>query len=304
MDDTSAQSFTSNDFPSHGSTLIKPDPATVASLAQAIGVFDSGLGGLTVLDAFRRKLPEQDFVYLGDNAHAPYGTKSPAEVYDLTVRGVRRLFDAGCDLVILACNTASAVALHDLQVNWLDAANHRVLGVFVPIIEHLTRRNWGDNAPPSHTGLRDVALFATPATVISGAFPRELRFRARDVKVVAQACSGLVEAIEAGDLDGAGDLAQRHVAELLARLPRPQSAVLGCTHYPLVEAAFRAALPPETALVSQPELTAASLADYLGRHKRFRGGTGEVRYLTTGDPDAVGRRAQVFTGHPLPFLPA
>jgi glutamate racemase len=124
------------------------------------------------------------------------------------------------------------------------------------------------------------------------------------VKVVAQACSGLVEAIEAGDLDAAAGLARTHAAELLARLPRPQSAVLGCTHYPLVEAAFRAALPPETTLVSQPELTAASLADYLGRHRRFRGGSGTVRYLTTGDPEAVGRRAQVFTGEPLPFAPA
>ena len=118
-----------------------------------------------------------------------------------------------------------------------------MLGVFVPVIEHLTRRDWGDNAPPTHTGLRDVALFATPATVRSGAFPRELRFRARDVAVVPQACTGLVEAIEAGDLDRAGDVAREHVAALLARLPAPQSAVLGCTHYPLVEAAFRDALP-------------------------------------------------------------
>ena len=123
------------------------------------------------------------------------------------------------------------MALHDLQVNWLNPATHRVLGVFVPAIEHLTRRDWGDNAPPTHTGLRDVALFATPATVRSGAFPRELRFRARDVTVVPQACTGLVEAIEAGDLDRAGEVAREHVAALLARLPAPQSAVLGCTHY-------------------------------------------------------------------------
>ena len=210
-----------------------------------IGVFDSGLGGLTILDAVVRRLPEQDFVYLGDNLNAPYGLKSPAEVYNLTVAGVERLFAAGCALVVLACNTASAVALHDLQVNWLNPLTHRVLGVFVPVIEHLTRRDWGDNTPPTHTGLRDVALFATPATVRSGAFPRELRFRARDVKVVPQACTGLVEAIEAGDLDRAAAVASEHVAALLARLPEPQSAVLGCTHYPLVEAAFRAALPPD-----------------------------------------------------------
>jgi glutamate racemase len=269
-----------------------------------IGVFDSGLGGLTILGAITRRLPRQDFLYYGDNANAPYGRRPPREIYDLTVRGVQRLFDAGCNLVILACNTASAVALHDLQVNWLDPRERRVLGVFVPVIEHLTRRDWGDNAPPTHTGLSDVALFATPATVASGAFPRELRFRARDVTVYPQACTGLVEAIEAGDFAHAGDIARGHVAELLTRLPRPQSAVLGCTHYPLVEAVFREALPPETALVSQPELIADSLADYLERHPRFNHGTGAVGYLTSGDPEAVGRRAAVFTGAPLPFRPA
>jgi glutamate racemase len=261
-----------------------------------IGIFDSGLGGLTVLRAIRKALPEQDFVYLGDNAHAPYGLKSPAEVYNLTVAGVERLFAEGCGLVVLACNTASAVALHDLQVNWLNPATHRVLGVFVPVIEHLTRRDWGDNAPPTHTGLHDVALFATPATVRSGAFPRELRFRARDVTVVPQACTGLVEAIEAGELD--------RVAALLARLPEPQSAVLGCTHYPLVESAFREALPASTTLVAQPRLIASSLADYLARHPRFRGGSGVVSYLTSADPAAVGHRAAIFTGEPLPFRPA
>lgn len=270
-----------------------------------IGVFDSGLGGLTVLRAMIGQLPEQDFVYLGDNANAPYGRRPPHEIYALTVAGVRRLFAEGCGLVVLACNTASAVALHDLQVNWLDPTERRVLGVFVPVIEHLTRRDWGDNAPPTHTGLRDVALFATPATVASGAFPRELKFRARDVRVEAQPCGGLVEAIEAGELDHAGDVARSHVADLLTRLPAPQSAVLGCTHYPLVEAAFRDALPPETALVSQPDLIADSLADYLKRHPRFRGGAGGARrYLTTGDPAAVGARAAVFVGGTLDFAPA
>lgn len=267
----------------------------------AIGVFDSGLGGLTVLRAMARRLPEQDFVYLGDNANAPYGRRTPREIHDLTIEGVKRLFREDCALVVLACNTASAVALHDLQVEWLDPTHRRVLGVFVPVIEHLTRRDWGDDGPPTHTGLRDVALFATPATVASGAFPRELKFRARDVAVEPQACVGLVEAIEAGDMDRAGAVAREHVAALLSRLPAPQSAVLGCTHYPLVEAAFRAALPQGTAIVSQPEVVAESLADYLKRHPRFRGGTGALRYLTTGDPAAVGASAARFMGEPLPF---
>ncbi len=269
-----------------------------------IGVFDSGLGGLTILDALTRALPGQDFIYLGDNANAPYGPRPPEEIYALTIAGVSRLFDEGCGLVILACNTASAVALHDLQVDWLNPATHRVLGVFVPVIEHLTRRDWGDNTPPTHTGLRDVALFATAATVQSGAFPRELKFRARDVTVVPRACIGLVEAIEAGDLAAAADVARDHVEALLQYLPKPQSAVLGCTHYPLVEAAFRAALPESTTLVSQPALIAASLGDYLKRHRRFAGGTGTVGYLTTGDPAAVAARARVFTGAEPPFRAA
>ncbi len=272
-----------------------------------IGVFDSGLGGLTVLRAMMRRLPEERFVYLGDNANAPYGRRTPQAIHDLTIAGVRRLFREGCNLVILACNTASAVALHDLQTHWLDPRERRVLGVFVPVIEHLTRRDWGDDGPPTHTGLRDVALFATPATVASGAFPRELRFRARDVRVEAQACEGLVDAIEAGAFDAASAIARGHVAALMERLPAPQSAVLGCTHYPLVEDAFRAALPAATELVSQPDLVAASLEDYLRRHRRFRdtGGAGPaVRYITTGDPAAVGARAAVFTGTPLAFAAA
>lgn len=270
----------------------------------AIGVFDSGLGGLTILRALARRMPDQDFVYFGDTANAPYGPRAPSEIYALTVAGVKRLFAEGCGLVVLACNTASAVALHDLQVNWLDARERRVLGVFVPVIEHLTRRDWGDATPPTHTGLRDVALFATRATVASGAFPRELRFRARDVAVEAQACDGLVDAIEAGSLNRAGEIARGHVAALLARLPLPQAAVLGCTHYPLVEAAFRAALPPTTALVSQPDLVAQSLTDYLRRHPRFAGGEGRVTCLTSGDSEAVGLRAEIFIGAPVAFRPA
>jgi glutamate racemase len=171
----------------------------------------------------------------------------------------------------------------------------------VPVIEHLTRRDWGDNSPPTHTGLGTVALFATPATVASGAFPRELRFRARDVRVEAQACPGLVEAIERGEAAEAGRLVVRHVAALRERLPVPQAAVLGCTHYPLVEAAFRAALPEATTLVSQPAIVAESLADYLGRHRRFRGGSGQRRFLTSGDPEAVAREGSQFLGYPAAF---
>ena len=269
----------------------------------SVGVFDSGLGGLTILNVFRTVLPDQSFVYFGDNQNTPYGEKQPGEVYDLTIAGVKKLFDLGFDLVILACNTASAVDLHDLQVNWLQG-ERRVLGVFVPMIEDLTSRDWGDNTPPTHTGLHDVALFATPATIASGAFARELKFRARDVTVFGQACDGLVEAIEAADEDRIEDLVARHVGKVLERLPVPQSAVLGCTHYPLLEDVFRKYLPEETRLISQPEIVAASLADYLKRHPRFTDQSGGVRHITTGNSSTVSASAQKLMGLDVTFGPA
>jgi hypothetical protein len=173
-----------------------------------IGVFDSGLGGLTVLGALRAALPAQDFIYFGDNANAPFGTRGAGEIYDLTCKGVARLFGEGCDLVILACNTASAVALRRLQEQWLPitAPERRVLGVFVPVIETLTGRPWAYDGPSAPAAVSRVALFATPATVASDAFPRELRLRASGLTVTQQACPGLVDALEAGDDAGASAL--------------------------------------------------------------------------------------------------
>ena len=163
----------------------------------AVGVFDSGLGGLTVYEAVSKRLPEVAFVYYGDNAHAPYGVRTPDDIYNLTCRGVERLWDEGCDLVILACNTASAAALKKMQEHWIPK-DKRVLGVFVPLIEALTERQWGDNSPPREVAVKHVALFATPATVASRAFQRELAYRAIGVDVEAQPCGGVVDAIEAG----------------------------------------------------------------------------------------------------------
>ncbi|MBL1437993.1 MAG: aspartate/glutamate racemase family protein [Rhodobacteraceae bacterium] len=262
-----------------------------------IGVFDSGLGGLTILRALKERLPEQAFVYLGDNANTPYGTRDAYDVFDLTTKSVQTLFDNGCELVILACNTASASALHRMQVSWLAKGEQRVLGVFVPMIENLTKRDWGDNAPPTHTGLENVAVFATRSTIESGAFPREMKFRARDVEIVGQICDGLVDAIEAGDMAQSEALVKAHVATLLEVLPEPQSAVLGCTHYPIVERFFRAALPAHTKLLSQPQIVADATADYLARHERYRE-HGLTQYLTTGKVDKVGQLAELFLGHP------
>ena len=203
----------------------------------AVGVFDSGLGGLTVHQALTRRLPDVPFVYFGDNAHTPYGTRTPDDIFALTCAGVERLWAEGCDLVILACNTASAAALKRMQETWVPA-DKRVLGVFVPLIEALTERQWGDNSPPREVDIKHVALFATPATVSSRAFQRELAFRAIGVDVEAQPCGGVVDAIEAGDEMLAEALVRSHVEALKRRMPHPQAAVLGCTHYPLMEKAF------------------------------------------------------------------
>ena len=266
----------------------------------AVGIFDSGLGGLTVWDAVRTRLPDLPLVYMGDNAHAPYGVRAADDIHGLTTASVTRLFDAGCDLVILACNTASAAALRRMQEAWVPQ-DKRVLGVFVPLIEALTERQWGDNSPPREVAVRNVALFATPATVASRAFQRELAFRAIGVDVEAQACGGVVDAIEEGDMILAEALVRSHVDALLRKMPQPQAAVLGCTHYPLVEAVFRDALGPEVAVYSQPRLVADSLADYLIRHPGMRGPGAQASFLTTGDPKRVSTRATQFLRREISF---
>ena len=266
----------------------------------AVGLFDSGLGGLTILDAVSRRMPSLPLVYLGDNAHAPYGTRTADDIVALTCAAVERLWDEGCDLVVLACNTASAVALRRMQEAWVPA-DKRVLGVFVPLIEALTERQWGDNAPPREVAVKHVALFATPATVASRAFQRELAFRAVGVDVEAQPCGGVVDAIEQGDEILGEALVTSHVEALKRRMPHPEAAVLGCTHFPLMEAAFQAALGPSVRVLSQPQLVAASLEDYLERHPEFRGPGTASRFLTTGDPARVSTKATQFLRRPIRF---
>lgn len=269
----------------------------------AVGVFDSGLGGLTVLDALVRRLPDVPFVYFGDNAHAPYGVRDADDIFRLTCAATERLWAEGCDLVILACNTASAAALKRMQETWVPA-DKRVLGVFVPLIEALTERQWGDNSPPREVAVKHVALFATPATVASRAFQRELAYRAIGVDVEAQPCGGVVDAIEQGDEILAEALVRSHVEALKRRMPHPQAAVLGCTHYPLMERTFQEALGPGVKLFSQADLVAEALADYLTRRPQFAG-TGQVsKFLTTGDPRAVSDRATQFLKRRIEFQAA
>ncbi|WP_171125181.1 MULTISPECIES: glutamate racemase [unclassified Ruegeria] len=265
----------------------------------AVGIFDSGLGGLTVLDAAQQRLPDVEFLYFADSAHAPYGVRDAENIYDLTRSAVNDLWSRGCDLVILACNTASAAALRRMQEEGVPEGK-RVLGVFVPLIEALTERQWGDNSPPREVAVKHVALFATPATVASRAFQRELAFRAIGVDVEAQACGGVVDAIEDGDMILAEALVRSHVDALKRKMPEPQAAILGCTHYPLMADTFQQALGTNVEVFSQGDLVAESLADYLQRHPKMLG-EGKGGFLTTGKPDVVSDRATQFLRRQITF---
>jgi len=269
----------------------------------AVGIFDSGIGGLTVLDAVAKRMPDLPLVYFGDNVHAPYGVRDADDIYELTTAAVAKMFDHGCDLVIIACNTASAAALRRMQEGWVPQGK-RVLGVFVPLIEAMTERQWGDNSPPREVAVEHVALFATPATVASRAFQRELAFRAIGVDVEAQACGGVVDAIEEGDMILAEALVRSHVDALKRKMPKPQAAVLGCTHYPLLQDIFQEALGPDVTVYSQANLVAASLDDYLKRHPAMLGAETGSMFLTTGDPARVSQRATQFLRRKITFAPA
>ena len=263
-------------------------------------MFDSGLGGLTVLLKIREKIPHLSVIYLGDNDNAPYGTRSPQEIYEMTCEGIQVLFDKGCKLVIIACNTASAVALRKIQEEWVPP-DRRVLGVFVPLIEKITEREWGDNSPPRKVSVKNIALFATPSTVISRAFERELGFRAIGVRVESQPCDGLVDAIEMGDLYLAEKLIDSYANELLERLPDPEVVVLGCTHYPLVKNLFTKHLGNQTKILDHPDIVCESLKDYIARHPDKLGDQNYSYFLTSGDPKNVEQKALQLSGVTINF---
>lgn len=276
-----------------------------------IGVFDSGSGGLTVLRAFQQVLPEESFVYLGDHGNAPYGNLAPETIYELTRRGVGHLFACGCPLVVLACNTAAATGLRQLQQTWLAQAypQRRVLGVIVPVVEAITGVTWDAQAPAAVAATLaplHVAVFATRHTVDSGAYIREITHRAPQVRVSQQACPGLVDLIEAGaGVEVLRAQVHAHVHALIDAHGVPDACVLGCTHYPLVEPLFVEALPPRVRMISQSAVSARSLADYLRRHGQFRGtGPAACTFLTTGDPQRASALATRFYGRPVTFRPA
>ncbi|MFA5946113.1 MAG: glutamate racemase [Patescibacteria group bacterium] len=261
-----------------------------------IGVFDSGLGGLVIMKELDKQFPEYSFVYLGDNARAPYGPKTPAEIFQCTLEGVEYLFAQGCDLVILACNTASANALRKIQQEILPSKypDKRVLGILVPTVEQV------------HGGT--IGIFATTGTVKSGAYVHEIMKRHPDAHVFQTACENLGWLIESGESEEKlfGEI-ERCVADMKTVMGLafpPEDVLLGCTHYPLVHHLFVRALPPGVHVYDQGAMVAQSLAEYLKRHAELEARlekTGERTFLTTGNVQIVQNRASTFYGRPVNF---
>ena len=259
-----------------------------------IGVFDSGYGGLTILRELRRHLPDVDFLYLGDNARAPYGTRSFDLVYNFTRQAVRHLFDAGCPLVILACNTASAKALRTIQQRdlplWADPSL-RVLGVIRPTVEAL-----GSVSRSGHIG-----LLATPGTVASASYDMEVEKLYPGFAVSSKACPMWVPLVEnrLADSPGADYFIKDDIDALLAADPCIDTIVLGCTHYPLLIDKIRQYVPQGINILQQGDIVADSLTDYLRRHPemdRLISRNGSTRLLTTENPARFAELASYFLG--------
>ncbi len=261
------------------------------TISGPIGVFDSGYGGLTILREIRKVLPQYDYVYLGDNARTPYGPRSFQVVYEFTFEAVRKLFEQGCPLVILACNTASAKALRTIQQNDLPHldSTRRVLGVIRPTVECVGQL----------TKTRHVGLLATSGTVNSESYPLEIRKLYPDINVTGQACPMWVPLVENNEFDfpGADYFVEKYINALLTKDPDIDTVILGCTHYPLLINKIRQYMPQGVQLVEQGEYVAASLADYLERHPEIRNRCrlgGDCEYLTTESVEKFQESASVF----------
>ena len=278
-----------------------------------IGVFDSGVGGLSVHRALVQRLPQADFTYLADQANAPYGVRTGEDIVELTNAGCIRLFERGASLVVLACNTASAIALRRLQQTWLPGYRKEIgrpvniLGIIVPTIEKATGLPWEHEAERRGEmvqALDILGVFATQATVRSRVYEIEIDKRKQDLAVFSEACPELVPLIE-GDASVVeiAKAVEGHVQALKTRIGRhPDRVVLGCTHYEIIADIFRAALPAGTPLIQQPAATAEGLALYLERHPEYDVGTGGARtFLTTGAPGPQNGLVQSFWGAPLAF---
>ncbi len=264
--------------------------------AGSIGVFDSGYGGLTILRKIRERLPACDYIYLGDNARAPYGTHSFEVIYQYTRQAVEFLFAQGCHLVILACNTASAKALRTLQQNDLPLwdAGRRILGVIRPTVEVLD----------GLTHSRHVGILATTGTINSQSYDLEIQKLFPDIEVTGKACPMWVPLVENHEYNspGADYFVKTRIEELLAADPAIDTLILGCTHYPLLMNKIRRFTPAGIRIVAQGDYVAAALDEYLLRHPEMAarctyGGT--CRYLTTENAEKFGESASLFLGEAI-----
>lgn len=263
---------------------------------QPIGVFDSGYGGLTILKEFIRALPQYDYLYLGDNARAPYGTRSYDTVYRYTLQCVQWLFSQGCPLIILACNTASAKALRTIQQNDLPRMypQNRVLGVIRPTTEKIG----------AFTQTKEAGILATAGTVLSGSYLIETNKFFPEVKVYQEACPMWVPLVENNEYEGPGAdyFVEKHVKKLMDKGRNIDTVLLACTHYPLLASKIKQYLPEGVKLISQGEIVAQSLLDYLHRHPEMEARCskqGTVRFYTTDSVKDFNAHATTFFGKPV-----
>ena len=256
-----------------------------------IGIFDSGYGGLTILHGIRQLLPEYAYLYLGDNARTPYGTRSFEVVYEFTRQAVEKLFEMGCHLVILGCNTASAKALRSIQQNDLPKLdpNRRVLGVIRPTAEVIG----------SLTHNRHVGIFATEGTIKSESYNLEIHKLFPDIQVSGVACPFWVPLVEYNEADspGADYFVKKRIDQLLRLDPQIDTVILGCTHYPLLLPKIHKYMPRGIRIIAQGEYVATSLQSYFQRHPDMEQRctkNGQTRYLTTENPERFKEQAQIF----------
>jgi glutamate racemase len=261
-----------------------------------IGVFDSGYGGLTVLKELVNTLPQYDYLYLGDNARAPYGSRSFETVYEYTLQCVKALFDQGCELVILACNTASAKALRTIQQKDLPliAPYKRVLGVIRPTTELLG----------NFTKTKEVGIFATSGTVTSQSYVIEIEKFFPDIKVFQEACPMWVPLIENNELDGVGAnyFVEKHVQQLFQQSQNIDTIVLGCTHYPLLKSLIEKHLPKNVQILTQGSIVANGLKDYLIRHPELETRLSKESkrdFFTTDSTVSFDKHASLFFGQEI-----
>ena len=256
-----------------------------------IGIFDSGYGGLTILSQIREQMPGYDFLYLGDNARTPYGTRSFEVVYEFTSQAVRTLFDMGCPMVILACNTASAKALRTIQQVDLPkiAPSKRVLGIIRPTVEYLDEI----------TETRHVGILATSGTIKSQSYPLEIKKLFPDITVCGEACPIWVPLVECGEAqsEGADYFVHRHIDNLLAKDEKIDTIILGCTHYPILYDKIRSHTPPHIKVITQGEYVGRSLVNYMQRHPEMDAlctKQGTCKFLTTESGEIFKQYASIF----------